>query len=62
MTAHSFAYEEDQYALDRLPAFDPTGLYRAAHQWPITSCGVVPTTVAPPVGQEPGAITATLVR
>ena len=46
----------------RLPALDPKGLSRVVHQWHRTSCGVVPTTVDLPAGQELGAITATLVR
>jgi MEMO1 family protein len=62
MTAQAFAYQEDQYAIDRMLALDPEGLYRVVRQRHINMCGVVPTTVALLACQELGATAATLVR
>jgi AmmeMemoRadiSam system protein B len=62
MTAQAFAYQEDQYAIDRMLALDPKGLYRVVRQRHITMCGIVPTTVALLACQELGATTAVLVR
>jgi AmmeMemoRadiSam system protein B len=62
MTAHEFAYQEDQYAIDRMLALDPKGLYRVVRQRHITMCGSVPTTVALLACQELGATSVVLVR
>jgi MEMO1 family protein len=62
MTAQAFAYQEDQYAIDRMLALDPEGLYQVVRQRHITMCGVVPTTVALLACQELGATAATLAR
>jgi AmmeMemoRadiSam system protein B len=62
MTAHAFAYQEDQYAIDRIVALDAKGLYQVVRQRHITMCGFVPTTVALLACQELGATAATLVR
>jgi MEMO1 family protein len=62
MTAHAFAYQEDQYAIDRMVALDPLGLYQIVRQRQITMCGFVPTTVTLLACQELGATAATLVR
>jgi hypothetical protein len=62
MTAHAFARQEDQYAIDRMLAFDPEGLYQVVRGRHITMCGVVPTTVALLACQELGATSTMLVR
>jgi MEMO1 family protein len=62
MTAHAFAYQEDRYAIDRMLALDPQGLYQVVRHRHITMCGVVPTTVALLACQELNATSATLVR
>jgi AmmeMemoRadiSam system protein B len=62
MTAHAFAYREAQYAIDRMLALDPKGLYEVVDQRHITMCGVVPTIVAFLACQELGTTAATLVR
>ncbi|MGH8068614.1 MAG: AmmeMemoRadiSam system protein B [Candidatus Entotheonellia bacterium] len=62
MTAYAFAYQEDRYAIDRMLALDPKGLYQVVRQRHITMCGFVPTTVALLACQELGATSATLVR
>jgi MEMO1 family protein len=62
MTAHAFACQEDRYAVERILALDPPGLYRIVHERNITMCGFVPTTVALLACQELGATSATLVR
>jgi AmmeMemoRadiSam system protein B len=62
MTAHTFAYQEDRYAIDRMRALDAKGLYEVVRQRDITMCGFVPTTVVLLACQELGATTATLVR
>jgi AmmeMemoRadiSam system protein B len=62
MTAHAFAYQEDRYAIDRMLALDPQGLYQVVRARHITMCGVVPTTVALLACRELSATSATLVR
>jgi AmmeMemoRadiSam system protein B len=62
MTAQAFAHQEDRYAIERMQALDPKGLYRVVRQRHITMCGFVPTTVALLACQELGATSATLVR
>jgi AmmeMemoRadiSam system protein B len=62
MTAHTFAYEEDQHASDRILALDPKGLSRVVHQQHITRCGIVSITVKLLACQELGATAATMVR
>jgi AmmeMemoRadiSam system protein B len=62
MTAQAFAYQEDRYAIDRIQALDPEGLYQVVRQRHITMCGLVPTTVAVLACQELGATSATLVH
>jgi AmmeMemoRadiSam system protein B len=62
MTAHAFARQEDHYAIDRMLAFDPDGLYQVVRGRQITMCGVVPTTIALLACQELGATSTMLVR
>jgi AmmeMemoRadiSam system protein B len=62
VTAYAFAYQEDRYAIDRMVALDPEGLYQIVRQRHITMCGVISTTVALLACQELGATSATLVR
>jgi MEMO1 family protein len=62
MTAHAFACQEDRYAVERIVALDPLGLYRVVRERNITMCGFIPTTVALLACQELGATSATLVR
>jgi AmmeMemoRadiSam system protein B len=62
MTAHAFACQEDRYAIDRITALDPQGLYRVVRERHITMCGVIPTTVTLVACRELGATTATLMR
>jgi AmmeMemoRadiSam system protein B len=62
MTAHAFACQEDRYAVERIVALDPPGLYRVVRERNITMCGFIPTTVALLACQELGATSATLVR
>jgi MEMO1 family protein len=62
MTAHAFAYQEDQHAIDRMVALDAKGLYQVVCQRQITMCGFVPTTVALLACQKLGATAAMLVR
>ena len=62
MTAHAFACQEDRYAVERIVALDPPGLYRVVRERNITMCGFVPTTVALLACQELGATSAMLVR
>ena len=62
MTAHTFAYQEDRYAIDRMLALDARGLYEVVHQRHITMCGFIPTAVVLLACQELGATAATLVH
>jgi AmmeMemoRadiSam system protein B len=62
MTAHAFACQEDRYAIDRILALDPEGLYRVVRERHITMCGVIPTTVTLVACRDLGARRATLVR
>jgi len=62
MTAQTFAYQEDRYAIDRMLALDAKGLYEVVRQRRMTMCGAIPTTVALLACQELGATAATLVR
>jgi len=62
MTAHDFACQEDRYAIDRIAALDPQGLYQVVRERNITMCGFIATTVALLACQELGATAATLVR
>jgi AmmeMemoRadiSam system protein B len=62
MTAHAFACQEDRYAIDRVMALDPEGLYRVVRERRMTMCGFVPTTVILIACRELGATKATLVR
>jgi hypothetical protein len=62
MTAQAFARQEDGYAIERMVACDPEGLYEVVRQRHITMCGFVPTTVALLACRELGVTSARLVR
>lgn len=62
MTAHDFACQEDRYAIDRITALDPQGLYQVVRERNITMCGFIPTTVTLLACRELGATSAALVR
>ncbi|MBI3326840.1 MAG: AmmeMemoRadiSam system protein B [Nitrospinae bacterium] len=62
MTAHDFACQEDRWAIDRITALDPRGLYQVVRERTITMCGILPTTVTLLACQELGTTAATLVR
>lgn len=62
MTAHDFACQEDRWAIDRIAALDPRGLYQVVRERNITMCGFIPTTITLMACRELGATTATLVK
>ena len=62
ITAQTFAYQEDRYAMDRLLALGAKGFYEVVRRRRLTMYGAMPITAALLACQELGATVATLVR
>lgn len=58
---HEYTLKKDQWAIDKILALDPEGLYKVVHEKSISMCGVIPTTVMLVAANKLGAKKAAVI-